>query len=35
MELGNFANAVESFNRCKELSPDDIERCDSKINICN
>ena len=35
IELGNFANAVDSFNKCKELSPEDAERCDEKINICN
>ena len=35
LELKNYANAVDSFNKCKELSPEDAERCDSKIDICN
>ena len=35
IELKNFANAVETFNKCKELSPQDTEKCDAKIELCN
>lgn len=35
LELGNFTNAVESFNKCKQLSFEDSEKCESKINIRN
>ena len=34
MELGDYANAISSFNKCKEIDKEEEEKCNEKINEC-
>ena len=35
MGLGNYALAIDSFNKCKEIDKEETEKCDEKIYECN
>ena len=34
MQLGNYADAIDSFNKCKQIDKEETEKCNDKIKEC-